>query len=514
MSLSRSNPTATAGEPPAASRWLLLLAASLTAVLIPLCFTGPAVVLSAISHDVGGSAVALSWVVNGYVLAYGGAMMAAGSLADVHGRKRLWLLGLVLFAAVTLTIPLAPSVFWIDVLRLVQGVGGSAAFAAAMAALAQVFHGELRNRVFSLLGTTFGVGLAFGPLLAGWLTDGIGWRWAFLLPALSSLAAIVLVWRCARETRDPAAQGLDWPGALSFTAALSAFTYGLLLAPERGWGDAGVLAWLFASLALLMLFVRIERRVPRPMLDLSLFRQWRFVGVQFLAASPAFAYVVLIVLLPGRFIGIEGQSALQAGWTMLALSAPLLVVPFLAALLARRFSAGGLSAFGLLLAAAGLLWLAQAFAHGNALMGPLLCIGIGIGLPWGLMDALAVSVVAPERAGMATGIFNTVRVSGDGVAIAVVGALLATLVAAQLQPLGLDAAQRLAVANQLAIGNLAGATAEVGANAQGLLREAYSLAFGRVLQWIAGVTVLVALTVFVLLARAPQPTAQVAPAEA
>lgn len=505
MTLSRSSRTDDVGAPSAASRWLLLLAASLTAVLIPLCFTGPAVVLPAISQELGGSAVALNWIVNGYVLAYGAAMMAAGSLADVYGRRRVWLLGLWLFALATLAIPLAGSVPALDVLRVVQGVGGSAAFAAAMAALAQVFQGPLRTRVFSLLGTTFGVGLAFGPLLAGWLTDGPGWRWVFLLPAACGLASIPLVMRHCRESRDPRALGLDWPGALSFTAALCAFTYGLLLAPERGWSSPAVSAWLLASVALLVLFVRVERRAAQPMLDLTLFRQWRFVGVQLLAASPAFAYVVLIVLLPGRFIGIEGQSAVQAGWTLLALSAPLLLVPFLAALLARHFSAGGLSALGLLVVAGGLLWLARNLAGELPLSLPLLCIGVGIGLPWGLMDGLAVSVVEPERAGMATGIFNTVRVSADGVAIAVVGALLATLLAAQLQAPGLSAELRLATANQLAIGNLAAAAAGAPQLAVEQLRADYVAAFGRVLQVLAGITALVAVLVFLLLDRARSP---------
>ncbi|MBD9630481.1 MFS transporter [Pseudomonas sp. PDM19] len=484
-----------------ASRWLLLLAASLTAVLIPLCFTGPAVVLPAIAHELGGSAVALNWIVNGYVLAYGAAMMAAGSLADVYGRKRVWLVGLALFCVTTLAIPLAGSVAAIDVLRLVQGAGGSAAFAAAMAALAQEFDGPIRTRVFSLLGTTFGVGLAFGPLLAGWLTDGPGWRWVFLVPAVCALASVPVVVRFCRETRDPQARGLDWPGALSFTAALSLFTYGLLLAPEQGWASVPVIATLVLSGVLLVVFIAVERRMERPLLDLSLFSQWRFVGVQLLGASPAFAYVVLIVLLPGRFIGIEGQGALQAGWTMLALSAPLLVVPFLAALLAKHFSAGSLSAIGLLIVAGGLLWLARNLEVGIAPDMPLLVIGIGIGLPWGLMDGLAVSVVKRERAGMATGIFNTVRVSADAVAIAVVGALLATLLAAQLQPLGLAAAERLMSANQLAIGNLAAVVEQLPQLAPEQLRSDYVAVFSRVLELLAGVTFVVAGLVFLLLGR-------------
>ena len=151
------------------------------------------------------------------------------------------------------------------------------------------------------------------------------------------------------------------------------------------------------------------------MLDLSLFRLPAFAGVQLLAAAPAFSFVVLLVLLPARLIGIEGYSATQAGALMLALSAPMLVLPMLAGLAAQRMAPAIVCSAGLLITSGGLLWLSHC-APGlpaTTLLGPLLLIGAGISLPWGLMDGLAVSVVPVERAGMAAGIFNTTRVAGD-----------------------------------------------------------------------------------------------------
>ncbi|WP_159070690.1 MFS transporter, partial [Achromobacter xylosoxidans] len=153
------------------NRWLQLLAACLTAVLIPLCFTGPAVVLPAISHALGGTPVQLNWILNGYILAYGSVIMVSGSLTDLYGPRRVWLGGLAWFCAFTFPIAWAPSAAWIDFLRLMQGVGGAAAFAAAMSSLAPLFHGAARARAFSLLGTTFGIGLSFGPLVSGWLVQ-------------------------------------------------------------------------------------------------------------------------------------------------------------------------------------------------------------------------------------------------------------------------------------------------------------------------------------------------------
>lgn len=489
---------------PTAGRWGQLLAACLTGILIPLCFTGPAVVLPSINQALGGSAVELTWVINAYILTYGSAMMAAGSLTDIYGRKRVWLIGLAIFVLSTFAIPAASSVVQIDLLRLVQGLGGAAAFAGAMSSLAQTFHGAERTRVFSLLGTTFGIGLAFGPLAAGSLVDSAGWKWSFHATALIGVAGFLLVLFSATESKDPDATGMDWPGAISFTAALALFTYAILLAPEESWSDPLVMGGIIGSLLLFWIFIAVERRVARPMLDLSLFNSARFLGVQILAASPAFFFVVLIIMLPARFIGIDGLSALETGQMMTALAAPLLIVPMLAAQLARRFTSGLLSGIGLLLVAVGLLWLALALDSGaikTALL-PMALIGIGIGLPWGLMDGMAISVVEKERAGMATGIFNAVRVSADGIAIAIAGALLATFIQWGL----FDALTGVApdvvtnAANRAALGDLQNAIGLLPGQAA-LLHQQYAIAFRNLLFILSAATVLTAVAVFALLGR-------------
>jgi hypothetical protein len=305
---------------------------------------------------------------------------------------------------------------------------------------------------------------------------------------------------------------LDWPGAISFTLALGLFTYGMLLIPERGWSDSWVLSTLLASVVAFVGFVCIERRVAQPMIDLSFFRDPGFVGVQALAAAPAFLFIVLIVLLPGRFMGIDGYGALQAGQMMVWLAAPLLIVPFVAALLTRWLSAGTLSSLGLLLVAVGLWTLAEGFEAGGgpALHLPLLLIGMGIGLPWGLMDGMAVSVVSPDRVGMATGIFNTVRISADGVAIAVVSVLLATLIQQHLS-VGSTAFTHAAVleaASRAALGELQLAAHQLpGLEAQ--LTASYAASFLTVLHALAGLAALIAGLLFVLL-RQPKHALQTA----
>lgn len=458
--------------------------------------------LPALREAFGGTPVQLNWVTNAFMLSFGATLMAAGALADAYGRKRLFLLGLALIVAGSLLAACAPGIVVFDLARAVQGIGAAAAFAAGTAALAQLFEGPARTGAFSLIGTSFGLGLSSGTILAGWLVGSFGWQAVVLSPGAIGLAAFAIALFAMKESRNPQAGGLDAGGTLSFIGMLSLLTLGVLQGPASGWGDRRVLAALTGAVLLGAAFIVIQRRAANPMLDLSLFRYPRFVGVQLLAAAPAYSFVVLLVLLPIRFVGLDGLDPLAAGRLMMVLSGPVLVLPSLAALLARRFPVGSISAAGLLLAALGLHWLGgvQAGMPPRQLIGPLLLIGCGIGLPWGLMDGLAVSVVPRERAGMASGIFNTVRVAGEGIALALVAAGLTALVGRQLADLPGSAMPALAqAAQQLATGNLQQASALLPHADRASLLHAYGEAFGILLRVLSGVTVLTAAVVFAFL---------------
>ncbi len=491
--------------PPAAplrgrfDRFLILGAVCLAGFVLPLNFTGPPIATPAIAAELGGSPAALTWMTNAFMLAFGSCLMAAGALADGVGRKRVFGIGIAAFGVASSLLAFVPDLFWLNVLRVVQGVAAAAALSGGNAALAQEFHGAARLRAFSLLGTTFGIGLAFGPSLAGWLTQTHGWRSIFLSSVVVATAATVFGLPRMRESRDPAAAGIDVPGSLAFTAMLAAFTAGVLEAPARGWGHPLVLAALVGSGLLLALFVRIEQRSRRPMLDLALFRYPRFIGAQLLPIGTGFCYLVLIVLLPARLIGIEGYGALQAGLLMIALSLPMLVVPFVGAVASHRVPPGVLCSGGLLLAAAGLVWLGRA-APGAAWIAPLLLIGIGAAVPWGLMDGLAISVVPKERAGMAAGIFGASRVSGEGVTIALASAALATFLGAGLQAALPGHAGRVAeIAQHLGIGDLAQARALLAPTLDpATLIGVYERAFGHLVDALAAATTVTAVLVLSL----------------
>ncbi|WP_083439143.1 MFS transporter [Herbaspirillum autotrophicum] len=445
--------------PTSRDKILVLAAVCLAGLMLPFSFTGPAVATPAIARAFGGSTVALNWVVNIFILAFGSCVMAAGALADQLGRKRVFRIGVIWFTLASLLMSFAPNLFTLNLLRAVQGVAAAATMSGGAAALAQEFEGQARTRAFSLLGTTFGVGLAFGPLWSGYLIDWFGWRAVFATDVV--LGALVLIFGLPhmRETRNPDAGGLDWPGTLTFTGALLLLTCGIMQGPQSGWSSIPVILLFGGFVILLGLFITIELRVARPMLDLSLFRYPRFVGVQSLPIATAFCYVVLLITLPIQFVGIEGYDEVSAGLMMIPLSAPIMFVPLIASMLAKKIPAGLLAGIGLLLATVGLLWLStiDIGTQTNAIIWPLLLIGLGAGLPWGLMDDLSVSVVPKERAGMATGIFTTMRVAGEAIAIAITGAIVSAFSWSSLHTrlaAPADAGALRELANRVASGDL------------------------------------------------------------
>ncbi|OIQ52288.1 Multidrug resistance protein stp [Pseudodesulfovibrio hydrargyri] len=478
------------------------------ALVLPLSFAGAVVAIPAIAREVGGGPVGLNWVVNAFMLAFGSCLMMAGTLADRYGRKRIFALGMTSFAASSLLIGFSPGIAVINLLRAVQGLSAAAALAGGAAALAQEFDGDGRTRAFSLLGTTFGAGLAFGPVLSGFLVECLGWRSVFLSGTVIGVMVLLFGLPYLRESRDSGADRLDVGGGLSFTVMLALLTFAVLQAPEYGWNHVAVVSSLAMSVAALAVFIRVECRGARPMLDLSLFRSPLFLGVQVLPMATCFCYVVLLVILPIRFIGIEGYSAMQAGLLMIALSLPMLFVPFVVSTLALRYPGYLLCCLGLVWAAAGLLLLAGLGLHPpvGSLAAVLGMIGFGAAMPWGLMDGLSVSVVPKERAGMATGIFSTVRVAGEGVSIAVAVAMFTWLARDAVLGLGAGinapAADLQSASQRLATGDLPGAQRLLPGLSVSDLAGAYAEAFESLILTLFVLTLASSLAIFLLFSRA------------
>ncbi|MGZ0701317.1 MFS transporter [Pseudomonas piscis] len=495
---------------PAADRYWMLFAVCAAGLILPLEYTGPAMALPAIEQALGGGPIALAWVINAFALSFGSSVMLAGTLADRYGRKHIFSLGMAGFTGLSLLIGFSRDVWMLDLLRGLQGIAAALAMAAGAAALAQAFEGRARTRAFSLLGSAFGLGLACGPVIAGALVQWAGWQAIFLLGAVIGGAVLLLGVPRMQESRDPEAQSLDKPGIFTFSAFLVLLTFAIMQIPEDGLVSLRVLSLLGGAALCLVAFIRAEQRQRRPMLDLSLFGDRRFVGIQLLPVATAVCFIVLLILLPLRLIGIEGLGPWRAGAMMIALSAPMAVVPFTAGLLTRWCSAASLACLGLVIAAGGLLWLSlvPVGQPAVAMLWPLLVIGIGTGLPWGLMDDLSISVVPVERAGMATGIFTTLRACGEAICVAAGLALLKALLANELAvglAQGVDGSL-VGLANALAMGDASALQGLAGRLSPMALEQLYSQGFAHLLQILAGITLLAACCC-VLALRAPRQAA-------
>ncbi|MCZ0738507.1 MFS transporter [Phreatobacter sp. AB_2022a] len=449
-------------HPSRADKLLVLAAVCCAGLTMPLSFTAPSVALPAIGRNFGVSPAALGWVMNAFILAFGSTVMAAGALADRYGRRRMFTIGMTAFTATSAIVGYAPDLLSLELMRAAQGVAAAITMAGGAASLAHEFEGDARTRAYGLLGTSFGIGLALGPVWAGFLIETFGWRSVFLTGV--AIGLLVLAFGVPRmgESRDPDATGIDSCGTATFTAMLVLFTFAIMEGPQRGWSSPAVVAALIASAVMLALFILVETLQRRPMLDLGLFAYPRFLGAQALPLATGFGFVVPLVILPARFVGVEGMGEIEVGLMLLPLCLPIAVVPLAGAFLARWIPSATLAAVGLTLAAAGLAWLAMVppGAPRLAFIAPLMLIGIGSGLPWGLMDALAVSVVPKERAGMATGIFTTVRVAGEALALAATSAMLVAFTRSGLAAHGGGPHEEAALtrlANELAGGAFAGA---------------------------------------------------------
>ncbi|WP_158852074.1 MFS transporter [Saccharothrix deserti] len=445
---------------------LSLLAVCLTVVLFPLAITGSSVALPAINTDFQNSLTSGLWVVNGYNLTYAAFMLATGSLADLVGRRKMFRIGVVLFAAGSLISALSPDILVLDLARVLAGVGAAAATTSGSAILADAFERPARAKAFGMFGTAVGLGLVFGPSLSGLLISNFGWRSVFLLPAIVG-ALVLLLTPVIRESRNPQANRVDWAGTTTFTIALLLLIFALIQGPQWGFGNAWIVGSFVGTVVALIAFVVVERRQEQPMFDLGLLSQPKFVGISLATVPVVFGFSPLVIYLPSYLASVDGLGAAQIGLFMLMLTVLALVFPGIAGVATKWVPAWVQIVLTAALAAIGLAWFTviEPGIGYLSLMGPLALIGIAVGLSFGLLDGAAVSSVEASRAGMAAGMFNTVRLAGETISIAVAGALLVSFtqnaVAARAAEFGASGVDANAVANALNQGDLGRAAASV-----------------------------------------------------
>jgi EmrB/QacA subfamily drug resistance transporter len=417
------------------NKWWTLVAVCLGTFMLLLDVTIVNVALPDIQQALTSSFSGLQWVVDAYALTLAAFLLTAGSLADMFGRRLLYLVGLVVFTCASVLCGFAVSTLMLQLSRALQGVGGAIMFAVSLALLADSFRGKDRGVAFGVWGAVTGLAVAVGPLLGGVLTSGLSWRWIFFVNAPVGVIALVIAATKVTESRAPQAHGPDWPGFALFTAALASLVYGLIESNQRSFTDALVLSCLAAAVLLLAAFVLVESRRANPMFDLSLFRLPTFSGGAVAAFGQSASIFAMLLYLVLYLQDILGYSPLGTGLRLMVISAGILATSTLAGRLTSRVPVRLLIGPGLLLEGIGLLLMrgldvSSTWTH---LIPGMIIAGIGVGLVNPPLASTAVGVVPPHRAGMASGINSTFRQVGIATGIALLGSLFSNSVRADVR---------------------------------------------------------------------------------
>ncbi len=414
------------------TRWLALLVLCLGDLMIVLDVTIVGVALPSIKEDLGFSEASLAWVVNAYLLTFGGFLLLGGRLGDLFGHRRLFLFGIGLFTLASLACGLANSQELLVAARAVQGVGGAVVSAVALSLMMTLFTEPAeRAKAMGIFGFVASGGGSIGVLLGGVLTDVLSWEWIFLVNLPVGVAVVVLSLRLLPAVPGIKAEGrLDIAGAVTVTTALMLAVYAIVNGNENGWTSGRTLGLLGAAAVLLALFIGIEARVRSPLMPLGLFKL-RNVAVSnvvgILWAGAMFAWFFLSALYLQLVLG---YSPLEVGLAFLPGNLIMGVLSVgLSAKLVMRFGIRLPLAAGLLLAALGLLLFARAPVDGSFVVDVLpsmILLGMGAGIAFNPVLLAAMSDVEPSEAGLASGVVNTSFMMGGALGLAVLASLAAS----------------------------------------------------------------------------------------
>ncbi len=383
--------------------------------------------LPAIHDDLGGSVSTLEWAVNAYNLTFAAGIITAAALGDRFGRRRVYVVGLLLFTAASAACALAPNANSLIAARAIQGIGAAIVTPLSLTILTAAFPVERRGAMVGIWGGIGGLAIAGGPLVGGAVVQGLSWHWIFWVNVPIGLAAAALSAVRLPESRGPATR-LDLPAVALVACGSAAVAWGLVRAGGAGWGSVEVVASLSAGCLLMAGFVAWERRAPDPMLPMRLFRIRAFAGAS-ATAFLAWGAIFSAAFLASQYFQLGlGYSPLGTGLRFLPWTAtPVLVAPA-AGVLADRIGPRPLMVVGLLMQGAGLAWFALVATTGTGygrLILPLIIAGVGVSMALPTTPTAALSAVPPSELGKASGVTNTLQRFGGVFGIAAVAAVFA-----------------------------------------------------------------------------------------
>jgi EmrB/QacA subfamily drug resistance transporter len=386
------------------------------------------VAIPVIERDLHLTTSGMEWIVSSYILTFAGLMLVGGRLADLFGRRRLFLIGLGVFTLASFAAGLSGDVGSLIASRAVQGVGAALLTPTTLAIISATFTEKReRNVAVGIWGAVGALALAAGPLLGGVLSEHVAWEWIFFINVpLGLVTAGIAVW-AIDESRDPVTRQLDLSGLIASTIGLSALTYALIEGISRGWTSMPILAAFVVAAAAALAFVSIERTATDPMVDLALFRDRVFSGAIVSLMLWAFGLFGIYFFTSLYLQGVLGFSPTRAGMTFVPMALCMAVAAASSEAVARRFGAHRSVTLGMALMGTAIASLAILGADASALdlMPSFIAIGIGGGLTIPL-TATVLGVMPADQAGVASGVFNTSRELAGLLGITVIGVILSS----------------------------------------------------------------------------------------
>jgi EmrB/QacA subfamily drug resistance transporter len=408
-------------------RWWTLAAMCFALFMVMLDNTVVNVALPSIQHDLHTSIAGLEWTVNAYTLAFGVLLVTGGRLGDIFGRRRVFLIGVLLFAASSAFIGFSQSSAWLIGGRAVQGLGAALMMPATLSIITNAFPPQERGRAIGTWAGVSALALAIGPVLGGVLVEHVSWQSIFFINLPVAAGAVAVTLFATRESRDETVvPTVDVAGIGAITVGLTALTLALVEASSWGWGSARILGLFALAAVALAAFAQIERRVRVPMVDFGFFRSRTFLGTNVVAFIVSFAMLGMFFFLTLYMQNVLGYSPLQAGIRFLPTTLMVIVVAPIAGRLTDTIGPRPLIAAGLVLVAASLGW--QSFLTPTSgfdfLLPGFVLMGVGIALVMSPMSTAAMNAVDQTKAGVASGILSMSRMVGGTLGVAVLGTFI------------------------------------------------------------------------------------------
>lgn len=499
-------------------RWWTLGAMCFALFMLMLDNTVVNVALPSIQEDLGADLAALEWTISAYTLSLAVLLVVGGRLGDIFGRRRVFLIGVTVFALSSAAIGLSPSDAALIAGRAVQGIGAAMMMPATLSIVTNAFPPHERGKALGTWAGVSALALAIGPVVGGFLTEQVSWRAIFFLNLPVAAAAVLVTLAAVRESRDETVgRTIDVPGIATLTIGLTGLVLALIEGNRWGWGSAEILGLFALAVVALAAFTAVELRASAPMVDFAVFRSRQFAGASSVGFIVSFGMMAMFFFTALYMQNILGYTALEAGVRFLPTTLVLIVMGPLAGRLTDRIGPKPLLVSGMVITGASQIW--QSFLTAETGYGFLLpsfvLMGIGMGLVMSPMTTAAMNSVDREKAGVASGVLSMGRMVGSSLGVAIFGAIVASVGSAKLDAAlpALPAGARERLAESLGGGGVAGGPPQIAE----ATRDAFISAFGTGMKISGAVAIFGALVALALIsggrpaapeavaARPPQP---------